>query len=229
MGRIRYYPAYTEQGFPRVKNRLRCCWSRYRKAAVPRLAAGALACVLCAAPLWAQFSARPVNLAYLSRRADVIVQGQVTRVKHEPLPGYPNIPTVEVTLRVERAVRGLPGTTYTFREAYLGLRAREGKRAYRTGQRMLLFLPSPSRLGLSSPIGIGQGRFHIGSDAAGDARLVNEHGNAGLFQDLERDAVRAGKSLTAAERKLASTQSGPVPLEEFVSLVRSLATLPRIR
>ena len=207
----------------------RSCLDRCSKAAVPYLAAGVLALVLSAAPLLAQFAVRPVNLAYLSQRADVIVQGQITRVQHEPLPGYPNIPTVEVTIRVERTLRGLPKPTYTFREVYLGLRAREGKRAYRTGQRMLLFLPSPSRLGLSSPIGIGQGRFHIGVDPAGDAKLVNEQGNAGLFENVERDAIRAGRSLTAAQRKLASMKSGPAPLEDFVSLVRSLTTLPRIR
>jgi hypothetical protein len=202
---------------------------RCRKALALYLAAAMLVCILSASPLPAQFSVRQVNLAYLSQRADVIVQGQITRVEHKPLPGYPNIPTVVVTLHVERSLRGLPGKTYTFREVYLGLRSREGKQAYRTGQRLLLFLPSPSQYGLSSPIGIGQGRFHIAVDAAGDAKLANEHGNAGLFRDVERDAVRAGKQLTPDQRKLASTRRGPVPLEGFVSLVKSLTTLPRIR
>ena len=99
-------------------------------------------------------------------------------------------------MSVERSLRGLPGKTYTFREVSLGLRSTEGKQAYRTGQRLLLFLPSPSQYGLSSPIGIGQGRFHIAVDAAGSAKLANEHGNAGLFRDVERDAVKAGKQLT---------------------------------
>ena len=124
-----------------------------------------------------------------SRRADVIVQGQIASVRRKPLPGYPNISTVEVTLRVE-TLRGLPGKTYTFREVYLGLRSAEGKRAYMPGQRLFLFLPSPSQYGLSSPIGIGQGRFHIAGDGAGVAKLANEQGNAGLFHGVERDAVK---------------------------------------
>jgi hypothetical protein len=202
---------------------------RCRKAVTLSLVAAALFCALSASPLPAQFAVRPVNLAYLAQRADVIVQGQITRVQHQPLPGYPNIPTVEVTLSVDRSLRGLPGKTYTFREVYLGLRSAEGKQAYRTGQRLLLFLPSPSQYGLSSPIGIGQGRFHIASDSTGSARLANEQGNAGLFQGVERDAAKAGKQLTPDQRKLASTNRGPVPLEEFVSLVKSLTTLPRIR
>jgi hypothetical protein len=201
------------------------CW----QAVTLYLLAAALFCVLSASPLPAQFAVRPVNLAYLSQRADVIVQGQITSVRHAPLPGYPNIPTVEVTLSVERSLRGLPGKTYTFREVCLGLRSAEGKQAYKTGQRLLLFLPSPSQYGLSSPIGLGQGRFQVGSDFTGSARLANEQGNAGLFRNVERDAAKAGIKLTPDQRKLASTNRGPVPLEGFVSLVKSLTTLPRIR
>ena len=205
--------------------RIRHC----RKTVAMYLAAATLVCVLFPSRLQAQFAVRPVNLAYLSQRAEVIIQGQVTSVKHTHLAGYPNIPSVEVTLNVERSLRGLPGSAYTFREVYLGLRSREGKQGYSVGQRLFLFLPSPSQYGLSSPIGIGQGRFYIAADSAGRAKLANEYGNAGLFRDVERDAVRAGKQLTTDQRRLASTRRGPVPLEEFVSLVRSLTTLPRIR
>ena len=203
--------------------------SRCRKTVAMYLAIATLVCVLFPFPLQAQFAVRSVNLAYLSQRADVIIQGQITSVRHKPLAGYPNISTVEVTVNVERSLRGLPGRTYTFRELSLGLRSREGKQAYRTGQRLFLFLPSPSQYGLSSPVGIGQGRFHVAVDSAGSARLANEYGNAGLFRDVERDAVKAGKQLTPNQRKLASTKRGPVPMEEFVSLVQSLTTLPRIQ
>jgi hypothetical protein len=202
---------------------------RCRKNVAWYFAAAALVCVLSASSLPAQFAVRQVNLAYLSQRAEVIIQGQIASVKRTHLAGYPNIPTVEVTLNVERSLRGLPGRTYTFREVYFGLRSREGKQGYSVGQSVFLFLPSPSQYGLSSPIGIGQGRFYIAADSAGNAKLANEYGNAGLFRDVERDAVRAGKQLTPDQRKLASTRRGPVPLEEFVSLVKSLTTLPRIR
>ena len=200
-----------------------------RKGVAIYLAGALLACALTAVPLPAQFAVRPVNLAYLSQRADVIVQGQVVNVRHKPLPGYPNVPTVEVTLNVERSLRGTAGKTYTFREVYLGLRTNDGKGTYRKGQRLFLFLPAPSQYGLSSPIGIGQGRFHIAAAAAGGAMLANEHGNAGLFRDVERDSLRAGKRLTTEQKKLASVPRGPVHLEEFVSLVKSLTALPRIQ
>src|SRR5512139_2988189 len=59
-----------------------------------------LALFIAATPLSAQVQAltRPVNLATLARRAEVIVQGRVISARQEPLPGYPNIRTVVVTV-----------------------------------------------------------------------------------------------------------------------------------
>jgi hypothetical protein len=189
----------------------------------------ALVFILLPGTLSAQFISQPVNLAYLSQRADVIVQGRVTNVLHEPLAGYPNIRTVAVTINVENSLRGTMGKEYTFREIYLGLQRDYGKQSYGVGQRLFLFLPSPSQYGLSSPIGTGQGRFHIGAGSRGSATIVNEQGNAGLFRNVEQTAAKAGKRLTTNQLKLAATERGPVALDDFVSLVKSLMTLPRIR
>jgi len=185
--------------------------------------------ILSASPLLAQFMVQQVNLAYLAQRADIIVQGRVTAVRHESLPGYPNIPTVAVTLNVEKTLRGPEAGTYTFREVFLGLRSREGKQAYEVGQQLFLFLPAPSQYGLSSPVGIGQGRFHVARDSRGNAMVVNEHSNAGLFKDVELDATKAGIRLTRSQSRTAAANGGPVSLDDFVSLVRSLTTLPRIQ
>jgi hypothetical protein len=191
--------------------------------------AAALVFMLSIGSLPAEFMAQPVNLAYLSQRADVIVQGRVTKAVQEPMPGYPNIPTVAVTISVDTSLRGTAAKTYTFREMLFGLKPRTGKRAYNVGQKLFLFLPSPSQYGLSSPVGIGQGRFHIGKDAGGKMTVMNEHSNAGLFRDVDQAARKAGKQLTASQLRLTATERGPVELNEFVSLVKSLTTLPRIR
>jgi hypothetical protein len=179
--------------------------------------------------LAAQFMVRPVNLAYLAQRADVIVQGRVTGVRHESLPGYPNIPTVEVTLEVEKMLRGPARSTYTFREVFLGLRPKLGKQGYQVGQRLFLFLPLPSQYGLSSPVGIEQGRFHIARNSKGSEMVANELANAGLFHNVEQAASKAGMQLTTNQLRTAATQRGPVPLDEFVSLIRRLTLLPRIQ
>ena len=187
------------------------------------------AMLLAVSPLPAQFMVLPVNLTYLARRAGVIVQGRVTEVRYESLPGYANIPTVEVTLNVESMVRGPAGSTYTFREILLGPQAKTGKQGYVVGQRLFLFLPVPSRYGLSSPIGIEQGRFRIAREAGGSDTVANELGNAGLFNNVEQDANKAGTQLTTPQLRVATVQRGPVALDDFVSLVRRLTLLPRIQ
>jgi hypothetical protein len=191
--------------------------------------AAALVLMLSVGPLSAQFMVQRVNLAYLSQRADVIMQGRVTKVVQEPMPGYPNIPTIVVTMSVDQSLRGGTSKTYTFREVLMGQKPKPGKRIYGTGQQLLLFLPSPSQYGLSSPIGMGQGRFHIAQDSRGKTTVMNEHSNAGLFRNVDKTARKAGKQLTASQLRLAATDRGPVELNEFVSLVKSLTTLPRIR
>jgi hypothetical protein len=172
---------------------------------------------------------RQVNLAYLTQRADVIVQGRVVEARYEPLPGYSHIPTVRVTLEVERMLRGPEGNRFSFRELVPPLEARQGKRGYLVGQRLLLFLPAASRYGLSSPLGGDQGRFRILRDAPGHEFVENGLRNAGLFKKVPEAAERAGARLTDEQVRLTATPRGPVPLKDFVSLVQHLTPLPRIQ
>jgi hypothetical protein len=210
-----------------MKREIRCSL-----AFVPQSLAVALAMlplILYPHLLQAEFMSLPVDLSYLSQRADVIVQGKIISVSNESLPGYPNIRTVAVTLQVEKMLRGPSTSTYTFRESYLSLRPRGGKQNYQNGQRVFLFLPSPSQIGLSSPVGLDQGRFHIARNAGGAETIVNEVGNAGLFKNVEQKASKQGKKLTPDQLRTASIKGGPVRLDDFVSLTGSLITLPRIR
>lgn len=200
-----------------------CRWGKGRWLAV---AIGLFAGV---APAQAQFLYRQVNLTDLVQRADIIVQGRVTEVRYEGLPGYPHISTVRVTLAVERMLRGPAGKQYTFREYLLPANRARGKRGYAAGQRLLLFLPEPSRYGLSSPLGGEQGRFRIQPDQRGNTVVANEFGNLGLFNRVAESAAQAGLSLSSDELRVTSTARGPVPLEDFVSLVEQLAAVPRFQ
>jgi hypothetical protein len=194
---------------------------------LPRLAT--LLCLLAlAAPANAQFLYRRVGLAELSQRADIIVQGQVIEARYEGHPDYPHVPTVLVTLQVERMLRGPAQERLSFREHLFGPQGRMGaKRGYLPGQRLLLFLPEPSRYGLSSPLGGEQGRFRIRRDQQGNDLAENDLGNAGLFTDLAPQAAQAGVSLSPEQARLAGVRRGPVPLEELVSLVKQFASAAR--
>jgi hypothetical protein len=187
-----------------------------------------LGMILGAAPAHGEVLMRQVNLAYLAQRADVIVQGRVVQARYEGLPGYPHIPTVQVTLEVEHMLRGPAGRQYTFRQWIASRRELGGKRGYQVGQRLVLFLLSPSQYGLSGPIGHEQGRFHIVRDDNGSERIANEFGNAGVFKNVAETAEKAGASLSEKQMQTASTPSGAVPLNNFVDLVEHLKQLPRI-
>jgi hypothetical protein len=175
----------------------------------------------------AQLLYRRVGLAELSQRADIIVQGRVIEARYEGHPDYPHVPTVLVTLQVERMLRGPAEGRLSFREYLPGLQGRMGKRGYLPGQRLLLFLPEPSRYGLSSPLGGEQGRFRIQRDQQGNDLAENDLGNAGLFRDLAPQAARAGVSLSPEQARLAGVRRGPVSLEALVSLVKQFASVAR--
>ncbi len=180
-------------------------------------------------PARAEFLVRQVNLAYLAQRADIIVQGRVLQARYEGLPNYPHLNSVLVTLEIERMFRGPEGGRYTFRQFLLPSQMRGGKNLYRVGQRLLLFLPVPSRLGLSSPIGHEQGRFHIARDVQGRELIQNEFGNAGLFKNVAADAEKSGVGLSHAQSQVAATTRGPVALSDMTSMVEHLMLMPRIQ
>lgn len=168
----------------------------------------------------AQFLYRQLSLPELAQRAAIIVQGRVIEARYEGHPDYPHVSTVLVTLQVERMLRGPASELLSFRQYNPPLEARAGKRGYAVGQRLLLFLPPPSRYGLSSPLGGDQGRFQIWRDAQGTELVQNARGNAGLFRNVAEAAAKAGISLSPAQVQIAATPRGAVPLEDFVEIVR---------
>ncbi len=175
----------------------------------------------------AQFMYRQVNLATLARRAAFILQGRVIEARYEAHPDYAHVPTVVVTLEVERVWRGAVGRRYTFRQFVPSPRVPVGKHGYGLGDRLVLFLPAPSQYGLSTPLGGEQGRFHVFRDLSGNSLVANEFNNAGLFRNFQEETAREGVSLSSAESRIASVVRGPMRLEDFVSLVKKLTLLPR--
>jgi hypothetical protein len=113
------------------------------------------------------FSQRPSPVAppavpalnQLVRSSGYIFAGTVLGVQRVPPQVRGEVATVRVTFRVEQAVRGVrTGQTLEIHE-WAGLW--ESGERYHAGERVLLFLYRPSRLGLTSPVGGPMGRFHV--------------------------------------------------------------------
>ena len=108
----------------------------------------------------------PLSLTQLTKKAGFIFAGRVLRVEwRAPQPA--RVPVVQITLQVERALRGAHrGQSFTFTQ-WAG--SWEAGPHYRPGQRLLLFLYPLSTTGLTSAVGGRLGQFDV--DAAGNIVL----------------------------------------------------------
>src|SRR5438270_2240341 len=128
----------------------------------------------------AQRSARvmPRSLDQMVQEAETVVHGYVTSVRVEPHPELKNLTTVVVSMQVASMLKGKPAKTMQFRQYIWDLRDRLDAAQYRKGQELLLLLGPTSQYGLTSPVGLEQGRFRISHDASGQTVAVNGLGNA---------------------------------------------------
>jgi hypothetical protein len=124
----------------------------------------------------------PIGFPQIVHPAGIIFSGTVTAISHA-LPEKHAV--TAITFKVEAAIRGVSrDQTLTIHE-WAGLWS-HGER-YRVGEHVFLFLYSPSRLGLTSPVAGGMGRFRV--DPSGRILLSNQH-----LHMLANDPILGGKS-----------------------------------
>jgi hypothetical protein len=165
----------------------------------------------------------PRNLDELTDRAQDIVRGTVTDARVEKHPELSNLDTVVVTLRLSETLKGDAQGSYTFRQYIWDIRDRQDAAGYRKGQHLLLLMNAPSRYGLASPVGLGQGRFRIERDRSGREVALNGAGNVRLFERLAEPATKPA-ALSAQQASLvAKHRGGPIALEELSGMIRAYA------
>ena len=192
---------------------------------IARLAIG-LVLLLPAVPSHAQRGARTTarSLDQLAQEAELIVHGSVVSAKVEPHPQFPNLMTVVITLDVQDTLKGSAQRSIQFRQYIWDPRDQVDKARYRKGEELLLMLGPVSKYGLSSPVGLEQGRFRILRDGQGHVTAINGRGNVGLFQQSEARARARGIALSARQSALLSQpQPGPVALSDLADAIRAFA------
>jgi hypothetical protein len=100
----------------------------------------------------------PVSWPIL-RDSAKIFSGTVLRVEHRNSDSSSALATTEIRFHVDQAIRGVSRGQVIEVNEWAGL-WQAGER-YRPGERVLLFLYPPSKLGLTSPVGRGAGRFPV--------------------------------------------------------------------
>ena len=143
------------------------------------------------------------DLGQMTRRAGLIFTGTVTSITPIHATGSDTVESVQITFQVEQAVRGpRAGRTFTIRE-WTGLWT-SGQR-YRVGERLMLFLYPPSKVGLTSPVGGAAGRF-----------AVNGNGQV-LLSPLQVEVLKA------APARIPMDYKHRVAIRGFTSAVRRMA------
>ena len=178
-----------------------------------------------ASPIMAQRGALtiPRSLDELVDRAATIVRGNVVHAAVQPHPKFANVQTLVVTVRVRETLKGQAKKYFTFRQYIWDVRDRFDTAGYRKGQHLLLLMHGPSRYGLSSPVGLEQGRFRILRDQVGKEYAVNGRANVGLFREMAPRLQQRGVDLQPVMARLVSQhRKGPVKLDELTNLVRTI-------
>jgi hypothetical protein len=146
----------------------------------------------------------PIGFPQIAHAAGTIFSGTVTGIALRPATQGHAIETVSVTFRVEQAIRGAtPGENLTISQ-WMGMWS-SGQR-YRVGERVMLFLYPPSKLGLTSLVGGELGRFAV--DPVGRVLLNTQHLSA-----FRTDPLLGGKSrvrvsdLAAAVQRVSEEES----------------------
>src|SRR5690242_9019314 len=164
----------------------------------------------------------PADLDTLVQTANTIVRGSVIYTRVETLPNFPNLHTVVVTVSVTRTLKGRPAPTLTFRQFLWDVHDSSVFAAYKRSSELLLFLNPVSSYGLTSPVGLEQGRFRVLRDAKGAQYVVNGRGNLGLFNQVSSKASARGVSFSPQIKAMLSKPSGSVPLDSFESAIQAL-------
>jgi hypothetical protein len=163
----------------------------------------------------------PQNLAQLTDTAQLIVRGNILSAKFEPHPEIASLKTVVVTMKITETLKGSAPKIYSFRQFIWDIRDRADQAGYRKGQEVLLMMNKPSEVGLTSPVGLEQGRFRIITAHAGNKMAVNGHANAGLFSGMQAELQRRKITLRPEFVRMMQ-QTGPVGTTEFSQFIRLL-------
>ena len=114
------------------------------------------------------------QLPQLANKSGYIFSGTVKSVRRIQPRTPDSVPVMQITFQVERGFAGVrSGRELVIRE-YAGL-WQSGER-YRPGERVMLFLYPPSKLGLTSPVGGPRGRYLLDP---GGRIIINRPHSAG--------------------------------------------------
>jgi hypothetical protein len=150
----------------------------------------------------------PLSLEQLSQRATLVFYGTV--IDNRSIVEEERRLVTLTTFRVNRLVKGKTGPTHTIKQ--IGGTLSNGRSLhvqgvprYDIGEEYVVFLPSASRLGFTSPLGLQQGNFMVATES--DEKLV----------------YGGGRFHPAAAKQVLTTRTddpGTASLDDFIQAIQ---------
>ena len=167
-------------------------------------------------------SLRPITLEQMSTRATLIFYGEVlsNQVKQDEQSGY--IATF-TEFKVIDLIKGDAGNTHTIKQIGGELKDRNmalrihGVPRFQVGNNYVVFLPTKSKLGFSSPLGLHQGSFSVLT--INNEQIVNS-GHSLVNQPLTRQLEQTSKAVQVPLAVHADRPS-QARLDDFINTVRA--------
>ena len=177
-----------------------------------------------------------LNLNKLQADADYIFHGQCisNHVTEDTTLGL----ATYTTFKVIQAIKGSLSETYTIKQ-FGGASTNSasivvvpGVPQFEIGKKYVLFLPKPSHLGFSSPVGLTQGMFTEIPDKEGEINVSNGRDFSELL--LNVPITSPGTKLLrksiprslSKENNTTSPGSTRMPLDKFLSIVKEMERQP---
>jgi hypothetical protein len=161
-----------------------------------------------------------VNIERMVSQAGIIIHGTVINV--ESKNDNSNILSTFVTIDVKENFYGASQSPITIKMLGGSSKARTIKLAempkFSVGEEIVGMFYAPSRLGFSSPVGMGQGKFSVVTDAKTNTVVAkNSFNNKNIFTNLQHGSALAKTVMTQSPELL--------PLADLSLSIRSLITI----
>lgn len=182
-------------------------------------------------PAWS-ITVLQLNLEQLTGLSEKVFDGRCVDIQQETDARGRNVQ--KVTFDVIEMLKGEPSAQITFRQIGLvdggsdiggGVKIEGLDRdlpRYQLGEEAVVFLSAPGSSGLTTPVGLEQGKFAV-VETDGAKTVVNGAGNRGLFIGADKSLKMKAMAVTSTDRALIRTNGGALPYDTLVSFVKKLA------
>ena len=168
-------------------------------------------------------SVRLLNLPEMVRLADRVFLGRCLSAQEKPGASIFSV-VAEYVFEVRQGMKGAQSEEQVVfrqvRSGQAGVKVLSGIPSYQKGEEVLLFLHADSRWGLTSPVGLSQGVFHLVAGGDGTMGLLNGLQNRNLTYQMGLVSAQ-GVGISAVELQ-SLQEAGPITIEVFTSLVERI-------